>query len=477
MQSVQSGRLKVPENAGFRIAVISGKLGDVDGVSLETDKWIDQLQALGHNVTTIAGRYADPLESIPAESQILLESIRFDSPAQKACERMVFPHLSRKPPVFNAQQRDRLVEEMELAGRDIAQELFGLLQERSIDLLIAQNTNAMPMTLLGGLSVNELVTRRRMATVFHHHDFWWERSRFSHNYIETLLNRIMPPAEVGTEHVVLTSYAAHILRSFKRVEPAVIPNCEDFENTVHLDEYNSHFRSDLGFEDSDILVVQPTRIVRRKRIEDSLKLLGRLAVRYPRLGERIRYLVSLYQGDERDPDYVEEIKETARRLNIRLHLISERVAARRGRDSLKRRVYTNRDVIANADVVTYLPIWEGFGNALLETIACRKPLVTTTYLVYKTDIKVTGLENIEIRDNYDRDGRLVIPDSAVEELHQLLTRPDVCAEMVERNFQIASHEFGLPTLQGKLESLLADYGDEIRACRQRLRKSKRSYSV
>ena len=174
---------------------------------------------------------------------------------------------------------------------------------------------------------------------------------------------------------------------------------------------------------------------------------------------------------------MEEIKETARRLDVRLHLISERVAAKRGQDARGRRVYTNRDVIANADVVTYLPIWEGFGNALLETIAIRKPLVTTTYLVYKTDIKAAGLENIEIRDRYDEDGRLVIPDSAVEELHQLLTRPDVCAEIVERNFQIAGQEFGLPTLKRKLESLLDGYGDEIRACRRRLRKSKRSYSV
>jgi glycosyltransferase involved in cell wall biosynthesis len=468
----------VPKKDGFRIAFISGKLGDVDGVSLETDKWITLLAGLGHTVFAIAGKFAAPLAFLPPERQILLEQIRFDSPAQQSYERMFFPHLTRKPPpVLNAGQRERLVEEMILTGRDIAQRMFEQIQEHSIDLLIAQNTNAMPMTLLGGLAVNELVTGRRMATVFHHHDFWWERSRFSNNYIESLLNRIMPPAEVGTEHVVLTSYAAHILRSLKRVEPMVIPNCEDFEHTVGLDEYNSHFRRDLGFSDKDILVVQPTRIVRRKRIEDSLALVSRLAGSYPELGERVHYIVSLYQGDERDPEYVEEIKEAARRLNVRLHLISERVAAKRGSDGRGQRVYTNRDVIANADVVTYLPIWEGFGNALLETIAIRKPLVTTTYLVYKTDIKAAGLENIEIRDRYDDEGRLIIPDSAVEELHQLLTRPDVCAEIVERNFQIASQEFGLPALKRKLELLLDGYGDEIRASRRRLQKSKRSYSV
>ena len=39
----------------FRICFICGKLGGVDGVSLEVDKWIYLLKALGHTVFTIAG--------------------------------------------------------------------------------------------------------------------------------------------------------------------------------------------------------------------------------------------------------------------------------------------------------------------------------------------------------------------------------------------------------------------------------------
>ena len=39
----------------------------------------------------------------------------------------------------------------------------------------------------------------------------------------------MPPSTPGLEHVVLSTYAAHILSSIKRVHPQVIPNCEDFD--------------------------------------------------------------------------------------------------------------------------------------------------------------------------------------------------------------------------------------------------------
>jgi hypothetical protein len=65
------------------------------------------------------------------------------------------------------------------------------------------------------------------------------------------------------------------------VHPKVIPNCEDFSAPVRLDGYNSRFREELGFRGDDVLIVQPTRIVRRKRIEDSLELIGRFVQKYP----------------------------------------------------------------------------------------------------------------------------------------------------------------------------------------------------
>jgi glycosyltransferase involved in cell wall biosynthesis len=462
----------------FKICFICGKLGGVDGVSLEVDKWINVLKALGHTVFTIAGKYIKPLSSIPKKNQITIDRIRFDSPEQHYYENLVFPYLSGQPSSLTKEMRNSIVDKMTLFGSDVANTIYEKLKENDIDVLIAENTNAMPMTLLGGIAVYQLATDRRVATIFHHHDFWWERSRFSNNHIEALLNEIMPPSDLGSEHIVLTSYAAHILRSIKRVRPIIIPNCENFDNPVGPDEYNSHFRKDLGFKKDDILVVQPTRIVRRKRIEDSIELLAKLVVKYPDIRNKIHYIISLYQGDEPDDHYVDEIKELAKQREIPLHMISDRVFSQRGKDKQGNRLYTNRDVIANADLVTYLPVWEGFGNALLETIAARIPLITTTYLVYKTDIKITGLKNIEIRDIYDdKSGRLLVSDKVVDEIYYLLNHPQEKDQIVNMNFNIGKMEFGYTTLSHKLQNVISDYGDEIRASRKRLGKSKLLYSV
>lgn len=461
----------------FRIGIVCGKLGDVDGVSLEVDKWVDALLRQGHEVFSIAGRYANTIRGVPADRQLLLEKIRFDSPEQRHYESLAFPYLTRRPPHLNQEQVSDLLDRMQAEGQEVATALLEYVQEHEIDVLIGENTNAMPMTILGGIATYRVATEYRVATIFHHHDFWWERSRFSKNHIESLLNRIMPPVDLGLEHVVISSYAGHVLRALKRVTPHVVPNCEDFDAAVGLDDYNRTFRSDLGFAEDDILILQPTRIVPRKRIEDSIELVGRFLAANPDLAPRVQYVISLYQGDEPNQNYIEEIQRRADHWGVPLHLVSERVASVRKLNDAGEKLYTNRDVLANADLVTYLPIWEGFGNALLEAIAAKVPVVTTTYLVYKTDIMTTGLRNIEIRDRYTPEGVLDIPDRALEEMRHILTHPEERQRIVEANFDIARREFGIRRLDERLAHVFHEYGDEIRASRKRISKSKARYSV
>jgi glycosyltransferase involved in cell wall biosynthesis len=366
---------------------------------------------------------------------------------------------------------------MMVQGKELGEDIFKYIQDNDIDVIIAENTNAMPMSLLGGIAVYNLLTENKVATIFHHHDFWWERSRFSQNRIEGLLNKIMPPSDIGSEHVVISSYSAHILSSIKRVMPTVIPNCENFECAAFLDDYNCHFREDLGFDEEDILFVQPTRIVPRKRIEDSVRLVGKYGRKYPEIKERLKFIISLYQGDELDDSYVEAIKDLAHSENVDLHLISDRVSSVRMMNVDGKRLYTSRDVLVNADLAIYLPKWEGFGNAYLEAVSCRVPVVISTYLVYKTDIKVAGFLNIEVRDDYDEDGLLNIPESILTDIHLILNNPEMRIQMTAKNFDIGLSEFGFNMLSENLRVLLESYSDEIRASRRRLQKSKKNYAV
>ena len=461
----------------FKICFISGKLGDVDGVSLEVDKWIAILNKLGHEIFAISGVFSSPLKNVESENCLSLDQIRFDSDEQKYFEKLVFPHLSKHPPHLSIEKKVSIIDQLVEAGNETASIIYEFIQKKNIDVLIGQNTNAMPMSLLAGIAVHKLATEKRMAVIFHHHDFWWERSRFSHNHIEAFLNQIMPPTDLGIEHVVISSYAAHILRSIKRVNPHVVNNCEDFDNPPVIDEYNSHFRKDLGFKEDDLLFVQPTRVVPRKRIEDSVEFVAQYMERYPENSHRVHFIISLYEGDETEHDYVAEIKAQADKRNVRLHFIADRIESIRRQDEILGRVYTNRDVLVNADIVTYLPVWEGFGNAFLEAVAARVPVVTSTYLVYKTDIKMCGFRNIEIRDNYNLHGELIFEDKNFADMNHVLTDKKLMKEMTDQNFEIASREFSFDVLKTKLRLILEEYGDEIRASGKRLQKGKKDYYV
>ena len=462
----------------FRIAVVCGKLGDVDGVSLEVDKWVKVLSLQGHTIYTIAGYYAADLSLVPKERRMTLPAIGFDTPFQKEIEALMFPHINPETrKISSRNSRNALLEKLDIQAAEAAERIHHFILAQEIDVLIAQNTNAMPMTLVAASAVYKLATEYKMAIIFHHHDFWWERSRFSGGHMEGFLNTIMPPMDPSLEHVVISSYAAHNLRTIKRIEPVIVPNCEDFGNPPIRDDYTGSFRRDMGYKEDDLLFVQPTRIVPRKRIEDSLRLVGGFIRRYPNLKERIKFIISLYQGDERDDSYVERIGALAASQEVSLDLIAERVASVRGKDSQGRRLYTNRDVLVNADFVTYLPLWEGFGNALLEAVAARVPVAVSTYMVYKTDIMNRGFEGVEIWDDYDSRGNLRIPERALERIHEILFDSDLRKRITENSFHAMEEAFGMPLLQKKLKRIMEGYGDEILASRRRLEKRRAVFAV
>ena len=61
-----------------------------------------------------------------------------------------------------------------------------------------------------------------------------------------------------------------------------------------------------------------------------------------------------------------------------------------------RKIYTIEDIYHYADLVTYPSTFEGFGNAFLEAIYFRKPVVVNLYSIYRVDIKPKGFSAIEL---------------------------------------------------------------------------------
>ena len=63
----------------MKIGLIIGRFGDIDGVSLETQKWIDVLKNMGHQIFILTGRFIPNSQNSDLDHTIL-PSLSFFSP-------------------------------------------------------------------------------------------------------------------------------------------------------------------------------------------------------------------------------------------------------------------------------------------------------------------------------------------------------------------------------------------------------------
>ncbi len=411
----------------MKIGFLSTRLAGTDGVSLETCKWAEVAGLLGYEVYYCAGELD---EDVP--NPTLIPALHFRDPEAVAIGEMVFGRL--EPP-------DGLVQLLQDAAEYLKTRLRDWLAESGIDVLVVENALAIPMHVPLGLALAQLIEETGIPTIGHHHDFFWERQRFRLNCLPDLLLQTFPPNLPSIRHVTINSLAQRDLKFFRGLEAMVVPNVFDYDTPAPgFDDYSRDFRQAMGFSPYDWLFLQPTRVVARKGIDLSFELLRRL--REP----RARLVISHQAGDE-GMEYYRQLLHRAQAMNVEVHylagFIEEERVIRGGRKG-----YTLWDVYPHADFVTYPTLYEGFGNALLEAVYFRKPVLVNRYSVYMADIAPLGFEFVEV------DGW--ITDESVSEVRRLLDDPERCRVLAAKNYELARRYFSYEVLAGALKQMLSD---------------------
>jgi len=126
----------------------------------------------------------------------------------------------------------------------------------------------------------------------------------------------------------------------------------------------------------------------------------------------------------------------------------------RGVNAAGQKVYSLFDIYPHADLVTYPSFYEGFGNAFLEAVYFRKPVVVNTYSVYARDIHPLGFKTIEMSQ--------LITNQVVDETRQLLSDKVLRAEWAETNFKLGLKYFSYSVARRKLAARLANlFGEGV----------------
>ena len=416
------GGASTMKHAGF----VATRLAGTDGVSLETAKWAAVLKRMGIRCSFLAGEL-----DWPAEQSVLVKEAHFNHPEV----RWIDQH------VWQSGARDASVTRKIHAVKDhLKERVHAFLEKYELDLRIVENALAIPMNIPLGLALTEAIAETAIPTIAHHHDFFWERERFLTNSVWDYLNMSFPPHLPFIRHVVINSSGDNQLSLRSGISATIIPNVMDFDCPPQTDEYGDDIRESLGIDEDELFVLQPTRIVKRKGIEQSIEFVAQLGLK--------ACLVISHEGGDEGDDYEARIHEYAARMRVKTLFASKRIGDSRSRTPSGAKIYTLADVYPRADLVTYPSTFEGFGNAFLEAIYYRKPIVVNAYSVYRMDIKPQGFQCIEL-DGY-------VSDRAVEQARTILSDDAVRHAMTEANYTLGRQYYSYKVLERKLTGLIED---------------------
>lgn len=350
--------------------LLSYRLGGTDGVSVEATKWEWALADLGFTVRRVAGE----LCGVPRRDDVTLPGYAITVPA---------------------------------GGRANTAGLTAALD--GADVVVAENICSLPLNPDAATAARDALAAYGGRVVFHHHDLPWQRA-------ELAGVPGLPPALPGALHVVVNDRSRQELAA-RGIAARTIRNTFDFD-APSGDRTST--RVAFGFDDGDVVVLQPTRAIPRKNVPGGLRF-GEALARLVH-DRRVAYWLTGPAEDDYGPTLARALDATT------LPVVLGRAAR-------------TADAYAAADVVAFPSTWEGFGNPVIESVAARRPLAANRYPVLD-ELVAGGLRVFTIGDPAEIAAWLASPDPA----------------LLEANRKLARRDFSLADLPSRLDAAFTDAG-------------------
>jgi hypothetical protein len=153
------------------------------------------------------------------------------------------------------------------------------------------------------------------------------------------------------------------------------------------------------------------------------------------------------------------LKEYACEHGVDLRLVSIRIADPLSRNGNGKAKCSLWDFYPYADFITFPSLYEGFGNAFLEGVYFKKPILINRYATFVRDIEPLGFD-LAVMDGY-------LSKKTVHNVVELLESSQRRKKMVNNNYQIAARHYSYSVLRSQLTAILktffGDAADQLNA--------------
>ena len=411
----------------MRIGIIIGRIGGVDGVALETEKWIKILEKLGHEVYLMSGEYES--WEMDYEHHTLFPALSFFSAEAEWEQRKAFFEPDDDP--------GPLLDHIEKWSEVITDRMLQWVKEKKIEVILSENASALPCQLSMGVAIRKLIKRTGLPIVTHDHDFHWERGeryKSIHPEVNQYVDDHFPLLLPDVRHAVINTFGVETFRNRFNRKALLVPNVMDFDRPYGIPTpENKFFLRDIGVREDQIALLQVTRIVRRKGIETAISLLDKLD------DKKLRLVITGNHNDDENKEYYNELIDQIHDLNLSRQVIFGHHKVLDHKDL--------SDVYAHGRACTYFSTYEGFGNAFVECVLAKKPIFVNNYKpVYMQDIGNKGFETVMLEDSN-------LTDEKVRQMADIIYDPKRCEEIGAFNFEIGKKHFSFQVLEEKLSEL------------------------
>ncbi len=419
----------------YTIGIIIGRLGGVDGVSLEVLKWIQVLERLGHKVHILSGSLEGKIPNVT-----VLSELNFNHPDTiKEQNHAFFRQNVQERPFLK-----RLGKRVDFIEKNILKWII----KNQIQLLISENATSLPCHLAMGMAIANVLTKTEIPCISHDHDFAWERGdRYRSRYtsVRSIIRKSFPIILPNVKHLVINTHAKQLLTRIFSLESEVIPNVMDFKKPfARKDSYNRKLRSVLKLHPKDILLFQITRVVQQKGIDTAIELIRSLDDKH------VKLIITGHSIDDHQGKYLGQLKEQVRSYHLKNRVLfaGNSFRFKRGSETLKRPRFSLEDGYAQANACCFFSRNEGFGNGFVEAVQAKKPIFVNNYQpVFWPDIGSLGFETVMLEDS-------CLTDDAIQRIDQIIHSPKLSKEIAEHNFKLGLKYFSFEVLEQKLDRVL-----------------------